>query len=376
MVEQQNSQEINPRSATEQPKIRISPFLKQFSEEDERWLVGFVRAALDRRAEAERTRKFGARASAFELAESASSADVCVLPFVWDYYLSNGRISEAKKMAAIAKAAGKDIIVWNGGDREGIVPIMNAIQFNHGPNRSLVRAPRRVFAFPQFKPDWLQTYCSGNASLRIWQPKPVVGFCGWAAWSRLKLMTRVGVTAWRICQHRLGWSAYVPGPLRSPLLLRGDVLRLLSHDDRIESHFILRDEYRGGIRGGAADETFSPARLEFINNVLKTDYTVCVRGIGNFSARFYETLCLGRIPIFVNTDCILPYDFTVNWRDYCVWVEANQLDQLPEILLEFHHRHSGLAFSKLQQACRSMWVERLSSEGFYTHFREHLLRCS
>jgi hypothetical protein len=373
MAKQQDAQGINPLNSAERARIRIFPFLTKLPVKDEELLVGFVRAALDLGSDVQKAQKYGARASAFETVETLTSADVCVLPFVWDYYLRNGGVAEARKLGEVAKAAGKDIIVWNGGDREGIVPITNAIQFNHGPNCSLARVPRKAFAFPQFKPDWMQTYCDGNARLRPWQPKPVVGFCGWAAWSRLKLLTRMGVSVWRTCQHRLGWSDYVPGPLRSPLLLRGDVLRSLSQDDRIESNFILRDEYRGGIKGGAIDETFSPARLEFINNILDTDYTVCVRGIGNFSARFYETLCLGRIPIFVNTDCILPYDFTLNWRDYCVWVEEDQLGQLPEFLLEFHQRHSGDAFIELQKACRTVWAERLCSEGFYKHFREHLL---
>ena len=237
-------------NSTERSKIRIFPFLAKLPVDDERWLVGFVRAAVDPSSEAEKARKFGARASAFEVAESPSSAEVCVLPYVWDYYVRNRKVKEATKLAEAAKKSGKDIIVWNGGDLEGIVPILNAMQFNHGPSRSLPRAPRKVFAFPQFKPDWLHTYCSGNVKLRPWKPVPIVGFCGLAARNGLRLLARTGLTAWHICQYHLGRSAYVPPPLRSVILLRGDVLRLLSNDKRIESNFVIREEYRGGLKAG------------------------------------------------------------------------------------------------------------------------------
>lgn len=353
-------------------KIRVFTGLDRWPAEDEHWLVGFVRAALDPADDAEKLRKYGARAEAFEAVDSVSEADVCALPFVWDFYLRSNKIVEAKQLAEAAKSVGKEIIVWNGGDREAIIPISNAIQFNHGPNRSLRRSPRKVFAFPQFKPDWLETYCEGNLHLRSWQTVPVVGFCGWADWSWTRLLARIGANALYQCRHRLGFTRYVPSPIKSPLLLRKAVLDLLGGHTSVQTRFITRREYRGGLKGGNNDETFCAARLEFVNNLLNTDYTVCVRGVGNFSARFYEALCLGRIPIFVNTDCILPYQFTINWRDYCVWVEESELVNLPEILIEFHQRHSGAAFVELQKACRAIWVERLSSQGFYSHFREHL----
>ena len=37
-------------------------------------------------------------------------------------------------------------------------------------------------------------------------------------------------------------------------------------------------------------------------------YGLCVRGFGNFSFRLGETLMMGRIPILIDTECILPFD--------------------------------------------------------------------
>ncbi len=353
-------------------RTKIFTGLKCWPTEKERWLVGFVRATIDPASYEERFQKYAARAEAFEAVSSDGDADVVALPFVWDYYLKQKQTGTAQALARLAQAAGKRIIVWNGGDLEALVPIPNAIQFNHGPFRSLSRIPKKVFAFPQFKSDWLETYCGGELRPRTWCLRPSVGFCGWASGNRAKLAIRKCLTAFHLARYHLGCSNYVPPPLRSPLLLRQGILNLLRQEVRIRTNFMNRNQYRGGLRAGSTDETFSPTRLEFVNNILENDYTVCVRGVGNFSARFYETLCLGRIPIFVNTDCILPYDFTVNWRDYCVWVEAADVHRLPEILLEFHQGLSPDSFLDLQKDCRRIWLDRLSSNGFYTHFHEHL----
>ena len=73
----------------------------------------------------------------------------------------------------------------------------------------------------------------------------------------------------------------------------------------LTTNYILRSKYRAGV--SREKDPFHPSRLEFVNNILGSDYTVCMRGGGNFSVRFYETLSLGRIPVFIDTDCLLPW---------------------------------------------------------------------
>ena len=94
-----------------------------------------------------------------------------------------------------------------------------------------------------------------------------------------------------------------------------------------------------------------------------SDYIICVRGGGNFSARFYETLAMGRIPIFINTDCILPFDNLIDWKRYCVWVEKKELRNIGEKITTFHQSLSNEEFQKLQAECRIIWEQYLSREG-------------
>ena len=66
--------------------------------------------------------------------------------------------------------------------------------------------------------------------------------------------------------------------------------------------------------------------MEFYENMVSSDYIVCVRGGGNFSVRLYETLAMGRIPIFINTDCLLPLNKSIDWKKHVVWIEREDID--------------------------------------------------
>ncbi|MCB0202098.1 MAG: exostosin family protein, partial [Anaerolineae bacterium] len=102
-------------------------------------------------------------------------------------------------------------------------------------------------------------------------------------------------------------------------------------------------------------------------------YTLVVRGAGNFSYRLYEVLCCGRIPVFVNTDCVLPYDDVIDWSRHCVWVESHELKRMSETILEFHDSISPADFEDLQRENRRLYEEWLSPTAFFGKMRRYLL---
>ena len=113
------------------------------------------------------------------------------------------------------------------------------------------------------------------------------------------------------------------------------------------------------------------ARREYVENIAESDYVLCARGIGNFSYRLYETLSMGRIPIFIDTDCVLPLDFDIDWRDYCVWVDTGDVDRIGDRVLEFHESLSDAEFEERQRAARRVWETHISPEGFFASFHRH-----
>jgi hypothetical protein len=171
---------------------------------------------------------------------------------------------------------------------------------------------------------------------------------------------------------RPGRRDHHAAPWTSHVALRAEALRRLDASPRVVTDFVVRDRYRAGLRDPAARRDLSePSTVEFHDNVLRTDYTVCVRGGGNFSVRLYEALCLGRVPVLVDTDCILPWRGALDWDELAVVVDAADLDELPDRLAD---RHGALGDGELatwHRRCRRTWEQWLSLEGFFGRFARH-----
>lgn len=337
-----------------------------------RFMMPLVRAHWDDLSLEARTQRYGNLATASEMVDTIDEADVCCLSMVWNYYVERRTVGNAKEFAERARGAGKDVIVWASGDFEKIIPFENAVLFQPGLHRSRKRKPKHAFEVPAFVRDSVEIYKNGELPLRTKKQKPRIGFCGqasgrlpgFAVWMKQYLKLRA--------LYLVGQATEYPPPFLPPWLLRGKILRLLAASPQVETDFIIRNRYRAGVRKKEErDDPSHPTNVEFVNNIFNTDYTVCVRGGGNFSKRLYETLACGRIPIFVDTDSRLPYDFLIDWKNYVVWVEQGEVPYIAEKVADFHASLSPGDFQDIQMKCRELWKQRLSNQGFFEHFHEH-----
>lgn len=336
-----------------------------------RLMMPIVRAHWDDLPQDERLKKYGSRLTNAQMVDSIQEADVCSLPMIWNFYVERGLVGKVKQFAEQAKTANKQVIVWAEGDFEKIIPIDNAILFQQGLYRSRSRQPKHAFEVPVFFEDYVEVYHNGEVPIRKKEDKPRVGFCGQAKGRLSSLVAWVAKGIYLRGLYLSNRSPDVPPPLLPPWRLRGKILQLLTKSSLVETNFIIRDRYRAGIRNAEGLGRWHPTNVEFVNNVFNTDYTVCIRGGGNFSKRLYETLCCGRIPIFVDTDSVLPYGFTVDWKRYCVWVDKSEVPFIAEKVADFHASLSAEDFADLQIQCRQLWQDRLSTQGFFNYFHEH-----
>jgi hypothetical protein len=326
-----------------------------------------VRAHWNDMTPAARLEHFKARYTQFTLVESIDDADFCAMPMYWAFYTRYKKRHLADALAWQARAAGKIVVVWDNGDRSLPVPYDNALVLRESMYRS--RRQPNEFAMPGFTEDYVDLYLDGEAVYRAKQAKPVVGFCGQAGGSPWKLLMWGGRTLVRNLAHYVNLYPYEPVPIIPPTILRARAMRRLAASPDVQTDFVIRQQYWAGV-DHASDrrDPYHPSKLEFVNNLRDTDYTLSLRGDGNFSKRFYETLSIGRIPVFVDTDCVLPFDFEINWRDYCVWVDRSEIDHIADKVAAFHAALSEEAFVEKQRACRQLWVDYLSLNGFYSRF--------
>jgi hypothetical protein len=138
--------------------------------------------------------------------------------------------------------------------------------------------------------------------------------------------------------------------------LRRECIELLNKNNSIKTNFIIRDSFWGG------QPHNKTLRGEYINNIINSDFILCVRGAGNFSYRLYEALSCGRIPIFVNTDCVLPCEDKINWRDLCVFID--DINTINIKINEFWQKISISEYVNKQQEARNIYESYLAPDGF------------
>jgi hypothetical protein len=302
----------------------------------------------------------------FQLVDDMRDADICVLPLAWNYYVKHGKIDRARDLAARALRAGKQIAVWSEGDHGARLPFGNALLFQYDIWRSQrYDSARRIYQYARapFTRDYLAEYSGGQLAIRDKRERPLIGFCGNAS---VRGVASIYVrNIYRQLRARVASVPFEPPDFQLSAHFRTAILHRLSASPHVDTCFVIRDHYGG--KQHNADTV-----REYVENIRDTDYTICMRGTGNYSIRFCEILSMGRIPIFVDTDCALPYDFEVDWRAAMLWVDVRDLDRIGEIVAEFHARLSPDDFVALQRACRRLWEERLTQESYYRHFHEHL----
>jgi hypothetical protein len=300
------------------------------------------------------------RSGGFEHVQDFESADVVMLAGRWDWY------EQLPPLFAAAEKRGREVIVFAGNDFEPLLPVSNALLFHPGPTRGISR-PYEVAATPYFHNDRLLRY-GGEVKVRQRTEKPVVGFCGQGA-SRphARIVHAARRMAWNL-RFRLRKLSFVPPPVKSPVSLRAKALSHLEKSQRLDTEFIIRNRYRAGV--GGAHKQDHETTLEYERNIMDTDYTLCVRGSGNFSARLYETLCFGRIPIFVDTNCVLPFEKELDWRSFCVYAPYEQIDTLDSVISDFHEGLTAADFETLQLRCRQVWSEWLQEPAFVRRFSQ------
>jgi hypothetical protein len=302
----------------------------------------------------------------FEFTDLAT-ADLAVLPLDWrsirgDSWRNPIHWEARQRAIAFAEqvqAAGKPLAVFFGSEcSDETLPISAQLVFRQSAYRSVNRA-QTDFVFPFFCEDFVAHFLGGTLSLRQKQPQPVVGFCGLASPLSFKrrLQTPLYHAFMVATQGRVGVSPYHGESLR----LAG--LNYLAQQPGLATNFVIRD--RAIFFVAATPEQKRQVRLEYVQNIVDSDYVFCCRGSGNYSHRLYEVLSCGRIPVFVNTDCKLPWEDQIDWRKYCVWVEERDLPRIGEKVLAFHQQLSADAFVQLQKDCRQLWQEWLSAEGFF-----------
>ncbi|MGB0664746.1 MAG: exostosin domain-containing protein [Pontibacterium sp.] len=311
----------------------------------------------------------------FELSD-IENADLCVYPGEYgDWALMK---QQAVAFAELAKKHKKPAALFFFADSAEPIEIENCLVFRTSLDRSTKASYEYVM--PAWSEDFVEEYWDGKVVLREKQTTPVVGFCGQPGpfslsqraksilrWAARRALKYIGSREKRavIAKQDLEEGNYYGFHTSA---IRSKALRVLMKSHRVVSNFQIFQ----GFYVLNSDEKQEQARQNMLNNILESDYILCVRGQGNFSYRLYETLCSGRIPVFIDTDSELPFEDQIDWRSIAVWVDQRDIERVGDKVAEFHDNLSPDEFNALQLKCRETWVEWLSPEGYFKKLKESL----
>jgi hypothetical protein len=332
-------------------------------------LNDIIKALWNDRSPDERDQVYGTWVRQFEYTPDIAEADLALMTMKWNYYVDKGLISLAHEELQAARDHGKKIAVFSGGDSPANLTDPNVILFEMGGYRS-----SSGLAYHSGQPfilnDYLPTYCGGEVQVRQKTDVPTLGFCGQASASPLRTLFRKARNQARKLQYQAGRTKWQPPPFETTSF-RWKVLRQFEGQAQVRINYLLREQYHAG--SSQEKTNFSDQKLAFVNNILGSDYTVCMRGGGNFSIRFYETLCLGRIPVFIDSDCQLPFEDKIAYRELFPWIELKDLPRAVQIVADFHASLSNEDFIALQYKCRQLWEEHFTANGFYRDFQARII---
>ncbi|WP_338733348.1 exostosin domain-containing protein [Mangrovimonas cancribranchiae] len=312
--------------------------------------------------DAERMALYGVSDQDYKFVNTIQDTEVAILPMSWNYYYNTNQLSVAKDFIEDTQKYNKPIWIAMLGDFGLPIPdYPHGIVFRASGYQS--QLPNNHQGMPVFINDPLQTYYSQSSIFkRPYHKKPTVGFCGQASMSAItRVKELVKITA-RNLAYYTKQRPYKPEAMVSSSFLRGRVLRQCEQSPLVKTNFLIRTQYRAGAKTAAERHASSVA---FYDNMKTSDYIICARGAGNFSVRLYETLAMGRIPVYINTDGLLPLQDTIDWKKHVVWVEVDELDMIGQKVFDFHSNLNQNQFDKLCQENRMLWKNTLQLKGFF-----------
>lgn len=281
--------------------------------------------------------------SHWRIASRLEDCDVVVYPHSYEDGPDTAGVAEA------ARTAGKPCLFYSQDER--LPP--SRLSYGTLYRSSIFRKLPHERAHPVFINDVQSEVAASRADPLAKTARPTIGFCGYVGtpFSRL---------AWRLA----GARQKVAG-----LAFRAKVLARLKRDTRLDCQFVARGSYLGHATFAAFDERhpLTDARQVFLANLFGCQYNLALRGKGNHSVRFYEILAAGRIPLFVNTGCVLPLEAEIDWKSHCVWAEDFDLTRIVDQVADFHAGIDDAAFVALQRRNRRLWEERLRPEPYFRH---------
>ena len=302
-----------------------------------------------------------------ERVEMSIDADFIVFPKNYKLWYQK----KIKKLCKIAKKNNKKVIVFYMSDVENRLPyIDNLILFRSSLNS---KNPNNEYPMPWF-PEDLGEY-NKNLVDKINFKKPSIWYV-WYYWY-YNLKTKIKYYFYRIykviLQIKPVWYAiylffnyiYTDENLYSAVnimwiwwIYRKKTIDVIKREKRVKFNFIKREKWLWIYEKDVL-------RTEYIDNLINSDFPLVIRWFWNFSFRLSEVMSLWKIPLFIDTDCKLPFENEINYKDLFIWVPYKDVENFYDYINKYLNKNKNKLEQNWKQI-RKIYEDYYTLTGYYT----------
>jgi hypothetical protein len=288
-----------------------------------------------------------------ELVEDPAKADYLLIPHNFSSVRDRG--GYLADYARLSHQHDLEIIVFAHGDSDAPILLPNARIFR--TSQYGYKKKENEIMMPAYTEDLLE---GRTLELRNHGEKPIIGFCGWADYKNFQ--NRVGTMLKNAAIHVRSKRDPKLSVHTKGLTLRRRALETLERSPAVATNLCIRKSHSAHAKTITMDPV--QARREYIENLTNSDLALCIKGDGNYSLRFYEALSLGRMPLFLDTDCVLPLEDVIRYDDFIIRVPFQDLRRIDEVVAEKWQSLDTARFHDMQKKAREAFEKYLSVKSF------------
>ena len=295
-------------------------------------------------------------------------ADYLLIPHHYNSIRNNEKY--IAEFSELSDKFSKTILVFFVGDSDEKINLRNSIIFRNSQYRYKKEANEIII--PGYSADISEGHVTYRSKGDSKGGRAIVSFCGWARFDAFKTALTY------VIKNSVAVIKFLAGDKNalyhlSGLYFRRKAISILKKARTLDTNFIIRSSYSGHTKTIAMSPEV--ARKEYTDTMRNSDFVLAPKGDGNFSIRFYEALSLGRIPLLIDTDCVLPLEDEIDYSRFVLKVDYRKMNELGKIVSDFYDSLTNEQFAGMQKAARDAFEKYLKIDVFLRRiFTEEYLR--
>lgn len=309
-----------------------------------------------------------------QIEKSIENCDYVVFPKNYNLWY----LKKLKELCSIAKIYNKKVVVFYMSDVENKLPyIDNLIVFR---SSITTKNPSNEYPMPWF-PEDLMKYCDKSYQ-NISITKPSVWYVWYYGYYNLKTKIKYYIhkIAMYIFRFRtINYLIYIffnyiyrnenfynsLSVIWTWWVCRKDTIDILKKEKNIKFNFIKREK-------GLWIYEKKNNRKEYIDNMIKSDFPLVIRWFWNFSFRLSEVMSLWKIPLFIDTDCKLPFNYEVDYKELFIRVPYKDINKIYEYMDIYINKNENKII-EIQKKIREIYEKYYTLTWYYSSIIDKIL---